>query len=76
MLSINNRQVASASSAAATIRSSLGDVDVVVERADPHEAQHRRVPRVMPYHSTRIRGGEGTRACAVQSRARARSRSP
>ena len=33
--------VVSASRAAATIRSSMGDVDVVVERIDLHEAQRR-----------------------------------
>ena len=37
VLSINNLTVASASGAAATIRSSLGDVDVVVERDELHE---------------------------------------
>ena len=39
VLSINNLSVTSAASAAATIRSSLGDVDVVVERDDIHEKQ-------------------------------------
>ena len=39
MLSINNVEVVSASGAAATIRGSVGDVDVVVEREELHEAQ-------------------------------------
>ena len=39
MLSINNVEVVSASGAAATIRGSVGDVDVVVERDALHEAQ-------------------------------------
>ena len=39
MLSINNVEVVSASGAAATIRGSVGDVDVVVERDELDEAQ-------------------------------------
>ena len=39
VLSINNLSVTSAASAAATIRSSLEEVDVVVERDDIHEKQ-------------------------------------
>ena len=41
VLSINGQSVSSAASAAATIRNSLGDVEVVVERPEREEEQRR-----------------------------------